>query len=317
MAESLGISVVIPVYNSAPTLRTLLTRLCGTLGPLGVPYEIVLVNDGSRDESWQQIVRLGAEFPQVRGIDLMRNYGQHNAVLCGIRAARFATIVTMDDDLQNPPEEIPVLLAALGDGYDVVFGTRARTNHGAVRTAGSRITRWVLEKAMGAPIATQGSSFRAFRTSLREAFADYSSPALSIDALLSWTTDRIGAVKVAHSSRSHGRSNYTLMRLITHVFSMVTGYSLLPLQATTMLGFAFTLVGVGILFLVLVNYLLTGGSVPGFTFLACIIAIFSGVQLFALGVFGEYLARMYFRTMGRPMYFVREQVIAGQTVQDE
>lgn len=308
---------MIPVFNSASMLRMLLTRLRSVLDGMGVDFEILLVNDGSRDESWDCIVELGTVYPEVRGINLMRNYGQHNALLCGIRAASLPVIVTMDDDMQNPPEAIPLLIAKLEEGHDVVLGSPAAANHGVIRNAGSSLTRWVLEKTMGAPLATQGSSFRAFRTSLREAFADYSSPTLSIDVLLSWSTDRIGAVKVPHAPRAHGQSNYTPMRLITHVFSMITGYSLLPLQITTMLGFIFTLVGIGVLMFVLGNYLIRGAEVPGFTFLACIIAIFSGVQLFALGVFGEYLARMFFRTMGRPTYHVREYVIAGRVVPDE
>lgn len=300
-----GVSVVIPIYNSAPTLRLLLTRLRSVFATLGIAYEIVLVNDGSRDESWLQIVQLGEEFPERRGIDLMRNYGQHNALLCGIRAARYDVIVTMDDDLQHPPEEIPVLLFTLAEGYDLVFGTPISPQHGHLRNAGSALTRLLLEKGLGAPGARRGSSFRAFRTSLRDAFADFRSPMLSIDVLLGWTTNHVAWVPVAHQPRAVGRSNYTPLRLFTHAFSMMTGASLLPLQLATILGFLFTLIGIGVLAVVLLSYMFRGGGVPGFTFLASIIALFSGAQLFAMGIFGEYLARLTFQAMGKPVYRVR------------
>jgi glycosyltransferase involved in cell wall biosynthesis len=132
-----GISVVVPVYNSETTLHALLQRLKLVLGPYGIPYEVILVNDGSRDGSWREIETLALEYPELRGIDLMRNYGQHNALLCGIREAQFGVTVTLDDDLQNPPEEIPHLLAKLDEGYDVVYGTPAAAQHGLLRNAAS------------------------------------------------------------------------------------------------------------------------------------------------------------------------------------
>lgn len=312
-----GVSVVIPVYNSAPTLRPLLTRLRAVFATLDIVYEIVLVNDGSRDESWLRIVDLGEAFPERRGIDLMRNYGQHNALLCGIRAARYGVIVTMDDDLQHPPEEIPVLLAKLAEGYDLVFGTPSAPQHGHLRNAGSALTRLLLETSLGATGARRGSSFRAFRTPLRDGFADYSSPTLSIDVLLGWSTNHVAWVPVAHQPRDEGRSNYTPLRLFTHAFSMITGSSLLPLQLATMLGFLFTLIGLIVLVVVLLNYVFRGGGVPGFTFLASIIALFAGAQLFVMGIFGEYLARMAFRTMGKPVYRVREDLAATGSEQHD
>jgi undecaprenyl-phosphate 4-deoxy-4-formamido-L-arabinose transferase len=302
-----GISVVVPVYNSAPTLGPLLCRLRDVLSSLGLPYEAILVNDGSRDASWQQIEALARDYPELRGFNLMRNYGQHNALLCGIREARYDVIVTIDDDLQNPPEEIPLLLKKLAEGHDVVYGTPATANHGLLRNTASWLTKVVLHGMMGAANAKSVSSFRAFRTNVRDAFAHFSSPNVSIDVLLTWGTSRFASVPVRHDPRKVGVSNYTFMRLVTHAFGLITGFSLLPLQVATFIGFFFTLVGVAVFLYVLLNYVIRGASVPGFTFLACMIAIFSGVQLFALGIFGEYLARIHFRTMERPVYLVRTQ----------
>jgi undecaprenyl-phosphate 4-deoxy-4-formamido-L-arabinose transferase len=236
----------------------------------------------------------------------MRNYGQHNALLCGIRAARFDTIVTIDDDLQNPPEEIVRLLDKLDEGYDVVYGTPAVETHGLWRDLASRVTKIALQSTMGAETARKVSAFRAFRTVVREAFSSYRSPFVSIDVLLTWGTSRFASVVVQHDLRRVGQSNYTLRKLVTHALNMMTGFSVLPLQLASLAGFSFTLFGVGVLIYVVGRYLLQGTSVQGFPFLASVVAIFSGAQLFALGMIGEYLARMHFRMMERPPYAVRQ-----------
>ncbi len=257
------------------------------------------------------IQELSAKDPVVRGLNLMRNYGQHNALLAGIRAARGEIVVTMDDDLQHPPEEIPTLLAALSSGHDVVYGTPARLPHSFFRNASSWITKLVLQKAMGAATARKVSAFRAFRTDLRRSFEDYRSPFVSIDVLLTWGTRRFAAVEVEHRSREVGRSHYTLRALVTHALTVATGFSTLPLRLASLVGFSFTVLGLVVLAWVVGRYLTSGGSVPGFPFLASIIAIFSGAQFFALGIIGEYLARMHSRMMERPTYAIAESVGGG------
>lgn len=299
------ISVVVPVYNSEQTLPLLFKELQQALGDQ--QWELILVNDGSRDRSWQVIEQLAATHPAVRGIDLMRNYGQHNALLCGIRAARGDVIVTMDDDLQNPPAAIPRLLAKLDEGYDVVYGKPIREPHRLLRNIASRLTKLVLQKAMGAETARSVSAFRAFRTVLREAFANYQGSYVSIDVLLTWGTQRFAAVPVEFRPRAIGISNYTIGKLIAHALNMVTGFSTLPLQVASVLGFLMTGFGVAVLVYVFARYLIEGGSVPGFPFLASMIAIFSGAQMFGLGIIGEYLARIHARTMEKPSYSVRRR----------
>jgi undecaprenyl-phosphate 4-deoxy-4-formamido-L-arabinose transferase len=268
-------------------------------------FELVLVNDGSRDASWKTIEQLSSEYPWIRGIDLMRNYGQHNAVLCGIRAARYDVIATIDDDLQNPPAEILKLLPKLEQGYDVVYGPPLKESHGVLRDLASRVTKIALQSAMGAETARNISAFRVFRTKLRRGFEDYNAPYVSVDVLLTWATQRFASVRVQNRPRTIGASNYTLRKLVVHALNMATGFSVLPLQIASFLGFAFTLFGIAALVYVLTRYFLQGGSVPGFAFLACAVSIFSGAQLFALGIIGEYIARMHMRTMNRPSYAVR------------
>ncbi len=303
-----GITVVVPVYNSAKSLDELVARLSQELERLETAYEVILVNDGSRDDSWQTIERLRQGRDWLRGIHLMRNYGQHNALLCGVRAACYDTVVTLDDDLQHPPEEIGKLLAPLRQGYDVVYGTPIRQRHSLWRNLASYFTRLALQSTMGVENARKVSAFRAFRTQLRNAFSYYRSPFVILDVLLSWGTVRFASVPVNHQARQSGVSNYTFRMLMIHAVNMVTGFTVLPLQLASLMGFAFGIFGFIVLIYVIGRYLIQGGSVPGFPFLASIIAIFSGVQLFSLGIIGEYLARMHFRIMEKPPYVIREVI---------
>jgi undecaprenyl-phosphate 4-deoxy-4-formamido-L-arabinose transferase len=301
-----GISVVIPVYNSQDSLPVVIERLKAVLSSCAAEFEVVLVDDSSRDGSWEVIRQLVQQHPWVHGIHLMRNFGQHNALLCGIRAAQYEITATLDDDLQNPPEEIPKMLRVLLHGFDVVYGQPERQQHGVLRDAASTLTKIALQSAMGAETARCVSAYRVFRTRIRDAFVNYKGPYVSIDVLLTWGTTRFTAVKVRHDARTIGSSGYTLGKLIRHAMNMMTGFSTFPLQVASIIGFVFTFFGLGVLTYVLTRYLMYGSTVAGFPFLASVIAIFSGAQLFALGIIGEYLARMHFRTMDRPPYAVRE-----------
>jgi undecaprenyl-phosphate 4-deoxy-4-formamido-L-arabinose transferase len=301
------VSVVVPVYNSQATLGELVARLTRVLEQTAATYEILLVNDGSRDGSWNAIEQLVRQSPHVRGIDLARNCGQHNALLCGIREARFDLVVTLDDDLQNRPEDIPALLAPLRDGFEVVYGQPIRRQWGTVRNAASHVMKLALRTTMSAQTAEIVGGFRAFRTVVREAFADYRAPITNIDVMLTWGASRFTSVPVVHEPRRIGRSGYSYYRLFVHTWNMATGFSTLPLQIATAIGFSFTLVGLGILTFVLLRYWMLGAVVQGFTFIASMISIYAGAQLFAIGIIGEYLGRMFQRTSGQPGYVVRQQ----------
>ncbi len=303
----LALSVVVPVYRAAASLAELHERLTAVLEDHPDGYEILFVEDCGGDESWEVIRRLARADPHVRGLKLSRNYGQHNALLAGIREARGNLIVTMDDDLQHPPEELQKLLDRLDDRCDVVYGPPDREQHGVLRNCASQITKMALQGTMGAETARKISALRVFRAELRDAFADYRSPSVNIDVLLTWATTRFRWVPVHHEPRKYGASGYGIRQLLTHAVNMMTGFSTIPLQLASVLGFIFALFGFAVLVFVLGRYFMDGSSVPGFPFLASIIAIFSGVQLFALGIMGEYLARMHFRTMERPPYAVRER----------
>ena len=300
MTNPPDVSIVIPCYRSEKSLPALTKRIQETMSSAAISFELVLVEDGGLDGTWNVIQELARHHPVVRGIRLMRNYGQHNALLCGIRLARGGIIVTLDDDLQNPPEEIPRLLSKLTEGYDVVYGTPQKEEHGVLRDFASQLTKLVLQKSMGAATARNVSAYRAFHTRLRDAFADYRGSFVSIDVLLTWGGARFTAIPVKNDPRTIGVSNYTLYKLISHALNMMTGFGTAPLQLASLLGFLFTIVGGGTFLYVIISYLVRGSPVQGFPFLASAIAIFSGVQLFALGIMGEYLARIHSRTMDRP-----------------
>ncbi len=299
-------SVVVPVYKGAATLEPLVGRLGQVLPTLAEQFEVILVNDGSPDQSWGVIERLVAQHNWVRGISLMRNYGQENATLCGILESRYEVVATMDDDLQHCPEELPKLFAKLGEGYDVVYGVARSRHQSWWKTALSAAVKWAISSVMGVRTVRDISSFKAFRGSLRQAFGASNSPDVQIDVLLSWATTRFASVEVDDAPRAAGSSNYGFIKLIKVSLLILTNYTTIPLRFASIVGFVFTLLGVLVLLYVLGVYFVEG-SIPGFSFLASTITIFSGVQLFALGIIGEYLARVFERSSGRPPYAIQKR----------
>lgn len=301
----MNLSIVVPVYNGETLIEPLVAQLNKTLPTFAEKYEIILVDDGSSDNSWQLIQGLTSNYNWVRGICMMRNYGQHNATLCGVRAACYEIVVTMDQDLQHPPEAIPRLLAKLAEGYDVVYGSPRKLPQGFWRNLMTGSMKWILARVIGLPSVQNVSAFRAFRTNLREAFARFQGPTLILDVLLSWGTTRFTSVQVDIAPAE--RTSYSFRMLVRAAMLILIGYSTLPLRFASWIGFMMTLFGLGVFIYVLTVYF-TAGSLPGFPFLASIIALFSGAQLFALGIFGEYLARMFDRSMDRPPYVIQEVV---------
>jgi len=301
-----SVSVVVPVFNSKATLKELVERLKSVLSGYIEAFEIILVNDGSRDSSWEIITDLASQDGNVHGINLMHNYGQHNALLAGIERANYDSIITIDDDLQHPPEEIPKLLEKLDEGFDVVYGKPIDRSHNTWRNLSSKILKVSLKMVLGAEMGKQSSAFRAFRSLMCRGFRNFTDASLALDVLLSWSAARITHVQVQHHGRQFGKSGYTLRKLVRLSFNMITGYSTLPLRIASGVGLVTSLFGLGMFFYVVIRRLLQTNYVPGFAFLASEIALFAGLQLFAIGVIGEYIARLHFRTMGKPPYVIRE-----------
>jgi undecaprenyl-phosphate 4-deoxy-4-formamido-L-arabinose transferase len=302
-----GISVVIPCFNSEESLGLLVEQLAAVLPDCASDYEVILVNDDGGDGTWEVIRRLSEQYNWVVGINLMRNYGQHNATLCGTRNARYATTVTMDDDLEHPPSEIPKILAKLAEGHDLVYGVPQSRTKTLYRYLLSWLIRFAIAVATRQRTVRDLSAFRAFRTSLRDAFSDYRSPQVLIDILLGWGTTRVETVTVTMQSRAVGRSNYGFFHMINVALLMWTGYTTLPLRFASLVGFLFVVFGMAVLIYIFTLYFMYG-TLPGFPFLASTIAIFGGVQLFTLGIIGEYLARMFNRSLDQPVYVIKTVV---------
>jgi undecaprenyl-phosphate 4-deoxy-4-formamido-L-arabinose transferase len=209
-----SLSVVIPVFNASESLGSVAGRLAPVLPGIAERFEVILVNDGSADGSWRVIEELAACFPWVRGIDLERNYGQHDATLCGILHARFEYVVTMDDDLEHPPEGAASLLARLRDGYDVVYGTGPAPDRGWIRAVGRSVMRPVLLRPLGREGVLRATSFRALRTELRAAFSQHRESPVCLDVLLARATDRFAYVPVETGSRPAAPSRYSVLGLV-------------------------------------------------------------------------------------------------------
>lgn len=269
-------------------------------------WEAILVIDGSPDVTAAVAESLAVSHAKVQTLVLRRNFGQHNALIAGIRRARFETLITLDDDLQHPPEEIAKLLRALEDpAVDLAYGVAEIEEHGLMRSAASRFIKSSLALA-GVSNARWVGAFRGFRTDLREAFENVNDPQPNLDVLLSWSTAAVVPVRLNMNRRATGRSTYSFSRLVSHALNMVTGYGVVPLKLATWLGFGFGFLGIILLLVVLVRYILGETTVAGFTTTIAVIALFSGAQLVTIGIIGEYLGRQHFRSMLKPMYVIRE-----------
>ncbi|MBE0475454.1 glycosyltransferase family 2 protein, partial [Rhodoferax sp.] len=286
-APELELSIVVPVYNSAKTLGNLLERLTTVLASITQSYEIILVDDGSSDASWSVIQTLRATYGEhLVAVQLMRNYGQHNALMCGLGTARGEYVVTMDDDLQNPPEEIPKLLAHIKQhGLDLVYGCPSTRNHAAWRNLGANIVWHFYRTVFRNPVTP--TPFRVMRLQLAQSVMFYDLNFTYLDGLLAWCTSRIAGVEVEHHPRGQGNSGYSLGKLLSLALNLYTNFSLIPLQIVSGLGFVTALSGFVVGLYYLVQFLASSIEVPGFASTIIAILILGGAQLLALGVIGE------------------------------
>lgn len=305
----MSVSVVVPCYRSAATLPDLVERIRAAMSGSATAYEVILVVDGSPDETATVARRLASLHGTVSAIELARNYGQHNALVAGIRAARHDVIVTMDDDLQHPPEEIGILLDALGEDVDLVYAVPLAEEHGVLRSLLSRWVKAAIAGGAGVRNAREIGAFRAFRAFLRDGFATIPGPHVCLDVALSWGTTRVATVRVRMDTRASGRSGYTFRTLLRHTVTMVVGYSALPLRAVSYLGLIVGMFGVALCGKVLWSYFAGDTTIAGFTTLAAMVAIFSAAQMVSVGVLGEYVGRIHASGLGRPPYVVRQTTL--------
>lgn len=307
MAGEVAVSIVVPVYNGAHALPELRLRLEQAMQALGRSHEVIFVDDRGSDDSWRVIGSLAAQHAEVTGIRLARNFGQHAATVCGISRARGTWIVTMDDDLEHPPEALAEMLAAAGDNAPLVYGVFEQRTHSVFRNATSELMRRLLKRAFP-ELNEHYSSFRVIHRSLAKRLEAFDLHRPYIDGYLSWMTSSVATVNVPHALRRHGTSAYTLPKLLAHAVNNFVTFSLLPLRAAIYAG---ALLATGsFLFLLYVVYgKLTGTiAVAGYTSLMSVVLFACGVQLLILGVIGEYIGRLMSAAYRRPVYIVEAEM---------
>jgi undecaprenyl-phosphate 4-deoxy-4-formamido-L-arabinose transferase len=307
------LSVVVPVYNEEANLPELLDRLTATLVPLGRPYEIVLVNDGSRDRSLPLLREAAGRDPHLVVVDFNRNYGQHAAVFAGFEVSRGEVVVTLDADLQNPPEEIPRLVAKMEEGFDVVGTIRVQRQDTLLRRAASKIVNRMTAVATGVQLTDYGCMLRAYRQPVVKLLAGSNEVSTFIPVLADLFAGRVTEIPVAHAERRHGESKYSLWKLFRLQFDLMTSFSVLPLRVTMGVGVVMAIASFLVALVLIAGRLIFGQewAVSGVFTLFALLFFFLGGQLFAIGLLGEYVGRIYQQVRDRPRYVIR-QVIRGE-----
>ena len=313
MSDAPHCSVVVPCFRSEKTVQPLLQRLGAVFAGLKLTWEVVFVDDDSPDGLGATLDALREADPEHVGVvHLLRNAGQHAAIMAGLQRVRGQVVITMDDDLQHPPEEIPRLLEALQPGVDVVYGGADHRRHAAWRNAGSALVRALMVVTIGKPRRLVLSSFRAMRREVADALTRARSPYLFLDAEVFRVTTRAVHVEVEHHARADGRSSYTLGALVRLATNLVFNHSALPLRLISVLGIAAAVVALVFGSTIIAKRILGIPQQMGWPSLAVLITFFGGATLFSLGMIGEYLIRIIHQTAQRPQFHVRREGLPGR-----
>ncbi len=301
------ISVVIPVYNEEDNLRELGERLIRTLTGLGRPFEIIFVDDGSTDGSWQLLCDLNREHPgNIRALQFHRNFGQHQAIFAGFQTARGQVMVTLDADLQNPPEEIPRLVAKLAEGYDTVGGWRENRRDSVFRKLPSQMVNYVMSKVTGVKLRDYGCMLRAYRREVVDSINQCQESSSFIPALANLFSRRVAEIPVGHAERERGTSKYSLIKLLRLNFDLMTGFSNLPIHLVGFMGVAIALLGLVFGLFLFIRRIFVGPEVEGVFTLFAILFVFVGLNTLGLALIGEYVGRIYREVRGRPRFVIRQ-----------
>ncbi|WP_254413140.1 glycosyltransferase family 2 protein [Dyadobacter diqingensis] len=297
------LSVIIPVYNSESTIALLVDKLQQALQ--GVLFEIVMINDGSRDNSEKVCKQLAEQFSNVRFVSLRRNYGEFNAVMCGLNWVRGDYSVMIDDDFQNPPDEILKLVETAEKGdYDVVYTYYSKKEHARYRNLGSSLVNWITSYSLNKPKDLYLSSFKLIRKEVVEEIIKYQGPYPYIDGLIFRITRNIGTVQVMHQKREEGASNYTWRKLISLFLNILFCYSSLPIRLFMPIGVG--LFGLGFLLLMfLFGQWVIGPDPKGWQVVTASVIFVGGIQCTLLSVLGEYIGKSFMAQSGQPQYVVK------------
>jgi len=301
------VSIVIPVYNEQENLESLFSRLTAVMDKLGKPYEILFTNDGSRDRSGEMLKDFHGRRPkQVRVIDFNGNFGQHMAIMAAFERVRGDVVVTLDADLQNPPEEIPKLLAAIEAGHDVVGGFRKNRQDTFFRTYASRIINGIRAKMTNIRMRDQGCMLRAYRKNVVESIIASGETSTFIPALAYSFAANPTEVEVEHAARAAGESKYRLYDLVRLNFDLMTGFSMAPLQIFTLFGIVVSILSTLFVIYLFIRRLVIGPEAEGVFTLFAILYLLVGIAIMGLGIIGEYIGRIYKEVRRRPRFVIRK-----------
>jgi polyisoprenyl-phosphate glycosyltransferase len=301
-------SVVVPVYNEEGNVGPLVSRVVAVMESLGQPFEILFVDDGSRDNTVARLREIAAQEPRVRVVRFTRNYGQEAAVEALYLNASGKWLIQMDGDLQNPPEEIPKLIAKKDEGFDVVYGVRQGRQDTAFRVGASRLMQWSMRSLMEIELPEDVSTFRLMSGPIARLVAALPEKRKFFSALIVWCGARIGVVYVGHAQRQSGETKYNFSKLLNHTFDLVVGFSSKPLRYIGVAGAVFAFGGFLLGFWTILRKIIWGYGAMGWPSIFAAVVVLSGVQLIALSVIGEYIARIYVQAQSRPLYNVAERI---------
>lgn len=298
------ISIVIPVFNSSKSLPELYKRISSALTEIN--HELVCVNDGSCDESWKVLSELALKNSNITAIDLIKNSGQDNAILAGLRNVKGNYVVIMDDDLQHAPEDIPALYKKCREGFDVCFAAFSHKRQNIIKKTGSLvnggIATWLLNKPRGIYL----SPFKIMTRNIANEIARFSGPYPYIAGILLTITQNVCQQTVEHHKRPDGKSNYNISRSASVMFKLFTGFSVAPLRLIAIIGLIVALFGFGLILYYLYDFFITKNFVEGWTTIVVLIIFFGGLTIMLLGVIGEYIGRIYLTLNNKPQYSIRE-----------
>ncbi len=306
------VSIVIPVYNEEPNLQKLMARLYPVMTSLGRPFEIIFTDDGSRDRSLQILREMSHGYPEVKVIEFNGNFGQHMAIMAAFEKSVGEIVVTLDADLQNPPEEIPKLVAEMEKGHDVVGSVRQKRQDTFFRRAASRVVNITTNKMTGMQMSDYGCMLRAYNRTVIDNLNRCQEMTTFIPALAQTFASNPSEVPVSHAERAEGESKYSLYRLIRLNFDLMTGFSVVPLQLFALLGILTSVASVLFALFLLVRRFLIGSEVEGVFTLFAILFFFVGIVIFGIGLVGEYVGRIYQEVRRRPRYVVRRTYGFGE-----
>ncbi len=308
-AALVELSVVVPVYRSQDCLRALIRATTSALDKSGAAgrYEIILVNDDSPDGSWNEIVSIASEDPAVRGLSLLKNFGQHNATMAGLKESRGLYIVIMDDDLQHPPLAIPDIVKRLQAGADVCYTVYKHRKHATWKKVGSWINNAAATVLLGKPHALYLSSYKGLTRVVVDAITRYDGPFTYIDGLILDVTRNVDVLPVEHQDRLVGEGNYNIVRSVSLWLKMATSFSVLPLRIASVAGMLFGLLSAGFAAVIVARVLIYGAPSPGWASVIVAVLFMGSIQLMSIGLVGEYIGRAYLRMNNKPQFVVRER----------